>query len=111
MAKITYEQARADHEYLWAIAPADDMTGGYEDQNDLDLLLKNPTKATARCCYVRQIDHWFTAGPERGDISNPDYTKLAEENPSLRTIADRYGILTAWDGSEAGTLEEEEEEE
>ena len=109
-ARISHEQARADHEYLWAIAPADDMTGGYVDQEDLYRLMRCPTKATARGCYVSQIRYWFDRGPGRENIRNPDYTKMAEGYPGLRAIADRYGIDTAWDGSEAGTLEEEEEE-
>ncbi|NTF23580.1 hypothetical protein G6L37_34985 [Agrobacterium rubi] len=64
MKKISYEQAREDHEYLWSIGEAYDMTGGYTDQEDLERLLKNPTKAMACDCYCRQIHYWFTQGPE-----------------------------------------------
>ena len=52
---MTYEQARKDHEYLWAIAPAADMTGGYEDQRDLHRLMKSPYRATATSVYCDQI--------------------------------------------------------
>ena len=62
--KTTYEIVKADHEYLWSISPAYDMTGGYVDQGDLAKLLDNPTKATARECLVNQINYWFEVGPE-----------------------------------------------
>lgn len=53
-----YNQARADHEYLWdTYAPASDMTGAYVDQDDLEKLLKNPTKKTAVECYEAQIEY------------------------------------------------------
>ena len=89
MAKVTYEQARADHEYLWSIAPGYDMTGGYVDQEDLFRLLRSPNKATARNCYVQQIQHWFHAGPEayagaRGTVPTGD--------PRVREIMERHDI-------------------
>ena len=63
--RITYKQARADHEYLWeTYAAADDMTGAYVDSGDLRLLLKAPTKRTAADCYRRQIEFWFQIGPD-----------------------------------------------
>lgn len=93
MLKITYEQARKDHEYLWSIAPANDMTGGYVDQDDLEKLLRSPTKATARECYVRQINYWFEAGPQerhaRGEIPWDD--------PRVCEIAKRYGFTADGD--------------
>lgn len=83
---ITYQQARNDHEYLWNThAPADDMTGGYVDSEDLNRLLKNPTKAMARRCYVNQIWYWFQKGPDEaldiGDWRN---------DPVVAEIAERY---------------------
>ena len=83
--KTTYKQAKADHEYLWSIAPASDMTGGYIDQDDLDKLLKNPTKDTARNCYIDQIVYWFEKGPEHDDLCRSWYL-----NPRLLEIAERH---------------------
>ena len=83
---ITYKQARKDHEYLWGTyAPAYDMTGGYVDQNDLDRLLKAPTKITARNCYSNQIHRWFDAGPD-------DSTPIGDwrNDPVVAEIAERY---------------------
>ena len=89
MANVTYKQARADHEYLWSIAPASDMTGGYVDQEDLAKLLKTPTQACARDCYVSQICYWFEAGPEsdRGEAGPVPW-----HIPLVQDIAERYGI-------------------
>lgn len=85
MAKISYEQARADHDYLWKVAPAADMTGGYVDQDDLKKLLQNPTKATARDCYIRQIHYWFQVGPEDSEVPWQD--------PRVHEIAVRHSLL------------------
>jgi len=82
--RVTYEQARADHEYLWSIAPADDMTGGYVDQEDLARLLKSPTKTTAAACYASQIAYWFQVGPDGGSIPWND--------ARVQEIAERFGI-------------------
>ena len=90
MSRITYEQALADHTYLWEeYGPAEDMTGAYVDQEDLTLLLRSPTKATARDCLCRQIDHWFSVGPESqgGCYRRPDPT-----DPELIEIADRHAL-------------------
>ncbi|MVA47753.1 hypothetical protein GOZ83_22085 [Agrobacterium vitis] len=88
MAKVSYEQARKDHEYLWSIGPAYDMTGGYTDQEDLDRLLRNPTKTTARDCYVCQIEYWFMAGPtgDTDDHPNP----VPWKDPRVVEISSRY---------------------
>ncbi|HJV53066.1 MAG TPA: hypothetical protein VJ652_16485 [Noviherbaspirillum sp.] len=91
MAKITYEQAYADHAYLWAIAPAEDMTGGYVDQDDLKRLLRSPTKATARDCLCGQIDYWFQKGPDLSRRDHTDWRTLLDEHPRLAVIAKRYG--------------------
>jgi hypothetical protein len=87
MSRISYEQARADHEYLWrTYGPANDMTGGYVDTGDLVKLLKSPTKATARDCLCSQIAHWFSVGPEPGAAPvDPTDERLLE-------IADRHGV-------------------
>lgn len=48
---MTYEQAKADHEYLWIINAADDMTGGRVGTKLRELGLTRhggwPTKYTA----------------------------------------------------------------
>ena len=85
---ITYEQARADHEYLWeTYGPANDMTGGYVDQDDLRRLMQSPTKATARKCYVDQIEHWFSGGPE------DDAPNGWQADPTVAEIASRHDRL------------------
>lgn len=89
--KITHEQARKDHEYLWAIAPANDMTGGYVDQEDLDLMLQNPTRAQATKCYCSQISYWFSVGPDLGK-GREVWQELGD--PILSEIAERHGIHT-----------------
>ena len=90
MAKITYEQAYADHAYLWDIAPAYDMTGGYVDQNDLTTLLRSPTKATARDCLCDQIEYWFQRGCDDADRIS-DWKTLIGDYPKLVDIAQRHG--------------------
>lgn len=90
---ISYEQARADHEYLWSIGPANDMTGAYVDQDDLQKLLRNPTKATARDCYISQIEYWFQAGPDCGshEISKfKSANSWVDKDRRVREIYDRY---------------------
>ena len=93
MAKVTYEQARKDHEYLWSINPANDMTGGYVDQEDLDRLLKNPAKSTARDIYVSQIEYWFQAGPQGKDAAD----EVPWDDPRVVEIAQRHGAMGAPD--------------
>lgn len=92
---MKYEQVFKDWEYLWAIAPAEDMTGGYVDQEDLDKLLRNPTKRVAASCLKGQIDHWFSAGPSAED--GPwNYSELAAEYPKLLEIAERHRAEPNW---------------
>ncbi len=90
---VTYEQAKADHKVLWDIGPADDMTGGYVDQDDLDKLLASPNKRTAKNCFISQIEYWFQVGTETRcfggrEISNPSDIKL--DHPEIIEIAERY---------------------
>ena len=87
MSKISYDQAFADHQYLWTTyGEAEDMTCAYVDQGDLARLLKSPTKATARDCLVSQIEYWFSAGPDPHGRNTVD-----PNDPELIEIADRYG--------------------
>lgn len=88
----SYEQALADHTYLWEeYGPAADMTGCYVDQEDLKLLLQSPTKATARQCLVRQIEYWFRAGPAIDTEFGENVANLLACDPQLVEIAERYG--------------------
>ena len=92
--KEQYLQVRKDWETLWNIAPADDMTGGYVDQNDLDELLKNPTKKTATKCMTRQIHHWFTAGPDSVECKTLELGSVDDiiaSREEVREVAERYG--------------------
>jgi hypothetical protein len=86
----SYDEVRKDWKTLWDIAPAGDMTGGYEDQYDLDKLLKSPTKRTARECMENQIHYWFQVGPgDEGECQPVDW--FIENNPEVRAIAEKYG--------------------
>lgn len=86
--KPTYAEARADHEYLWRICPAGDMTGGYVDQEDLAILLKKPTAATARDLYIRQICYWFEKGTEDGGKEQVE--QLLLDDWRVQEIHERY---------------------
>lgn len=93
MKRLTYEQAFKDHSYLWGIAPASDMTGGYVDQDDLEKLLRSPTKATARQCLCNQIDYWFQTGPDFRGEGRRDL--IDWKDPTICEIAKRHGCLPA----------------
>ncbi len=86
---MTYEEVYRDWEYLWNIAPANDMTGAYEDQHDLAELLKAPTKATAKRCLLQQIDYWFQTGPDntQGQIHSQE---LFMSDPRVKDIYEKY---------------------
>lgn len=88
MTRISYEQAFADHTYLWEeYGPAADMTGAYVDQDDLAKLLRSPTKVTARDCLCAQIDYWFSVGPE-----GKGHRAVDSLDEHLLEIADRHGL-------------------
>lgn len=91
---MTYEQAKEDHEYLWSIGAAYDMTGGYVDSEDLTRLLKNPSKATAKACLCNQIDYWFQVGPDlNGGNRGEDVREYIQSDPRVAEIAERHGCL------------------
>ncbi len=90
---MTYDEVRKDWEYLWNINPADDMTGGYVDQDDLDKLLKKPTKITARECMQKQIGYWFQVGPDPFGIDSGDPDWYINNDPIVYEIAERYGEI------------------
>ena len=90
MSRITYEQAYEDRQYLWeTYGAADDMTGAYVDQDDLEALLKSPTKATARQCLIKQIEYWFQTGPD-------DRSRVDRDDPVLEDIMERHGVEFWW---------------
>lgn len=88
MAHISYEQAQSDHKYLWNIGCAYDMTGGYVDQDDLNRMLRNPTKVTAIECYKRQIVYWFQVGTEDGGSAIVE--QLLQDDERVAEIYERY---------------------
>ena len=93
---MTYAQARADHEYLWqTYGPAYDMTGGYVESDDLYRLLINPTKTTARKCYVDQICYWLTTGPDPSSVGRQDLSW--QTDPKVRRISRRHGYEYEFD--------------
>ena len=92
----TYDEVRKDWETLWAYGPAYDMTGGYVDQEDLDKLLRKPTKVTARNCMLSQIHYWLDTGPDIDGLGERSTAQKArdeiiENDPAVREIAERYG--------------------
>lgn len=86
-----YQQALKDWDTLWKVGAAHDMTGGYVDQEDLDRLLRNPTKAMATRCLISQIHYWFQAGIETGTEQAKEAALVLAEHPHLEPIAIRYG--------------------
>lgn len=90
---MTYEQALSDHKYLWSIGEADDMTGGYVDQEDLRKLLLSPTKTTARDCLCSQIDYWFSVGPDIQKAIGGSVAELIRLDAKVREIAERHGKI------------------
>lgn len=90
---MTYEQTYKDWKFLFDIDPAYDMTGGYVDSEDLEELLKNPTKKTAKRCLSRQINYWFDVGIQKGfenETTMP--SELVDEYPEISEIAERHFI-------------------
>ena len=95
---MTYEQAFKDWSYLWSIGQATDMTGAYVDQDDLEKLLKSPTKKTAKRCLCDQINYWFDTGPDVGVNCNWSEAVEAKEDllctdERVRDIAERHGCV------------------
>lgn len=104
---MTYEQAYKDHCYLWnTYGSAYDMTGGYGDQRDLTILLKKPSKRTAKECLVHQIHYWFQVGIDYNDYIHSDSNltmsslshgssgipQEAIDDPKVQEIAERHYI-------------------
>lgn len=91
VSRITHEQAYFDRQYLWkTFGPARDMTGGYVDQDDLEALLRRPTKEEAARCLRSQITYWFEVGPDSF------YGEVDREDPTLLAIAERHGTEMLW---------------
>lgn len=88
---ITYQQALSDRQYLWqTYGPAYDYNGAYIVENDLDKLLKSPTKRTATECLCDQIVYWYEAGPENKFVRDP--SRINWEDPKIQEIAERHFI-------------------
>lgn len=94
---MTYEEVFKDWDYLWSISAADDMTGAYVDQEDLDRLLRNPTKKVAKECMLSQIYYWFQKGPDRNDVPE-SYSELIDDYPRVETIREKYGAEVGYWG-------------
>jgi hypothetical protein len=93
MAKVTHDIAYQDRQYLWSFSPAADMTGAYEDQYDLERLLKTPTKAMAAQCLTSQISYWFDKGTQDGGTTQ--VADLLRTDPKVRAIYKRHvGMLS-----------------
>lgn len=93
MSRIPHDTAYRDHQYLWAMGPAFDMTGAYVDQDDLARLLRTPTKNVAADCLSRQIGYWFQAGPDVSENSSArraEVKRLIETDTRVREIYERY---------------------
>ena len=89
---MSYKKTYDDHKFLFDIGSASDMTGGYVDSEDLDEMLKTPTKKTAENCLLRQINYWFEVGTESGGKNGGmSALDLVDEFPRIREIAEEYG--------------------
>tara|TARA_R110000787_G_scaffold197611_1_gene308870 strand:- start:248 stop:565 length:318 start_codon:yes stop_codon:yes gene_type:complete len=91
---MTYDEMYRDWKYLFKkVGCADDMTGGYVDSKDLDLLLKSPSKSTAKRCLSNQIDYWFDTGIQHDNShKGKSIHDLIEVYPKIPEIADRHHV-------------------
>lgn len=92
---MKYEDMKSDWEYLWNIGPANDMTSGYVDQEDLQRLIDSPSKTTAKKCLLNQMNYWFTVGVEprnRSSNSGDDPHIFEKDYPRIPEIAEKYGF-------------------
>lgn len=89
---MTYDEVYRDWCYLFdTVGAADDMTGGYVESNDLDALLRKPTKGTAKDCLNRQIAYWFRTGIAfDSDYAGKSIDDLIAEFPLIEEIAERH---------------------
>lgn len=95
----SYEQAFTDRQYIWnTYTEAYDMSGGYVDQDDLEKLLANPTKTTAKNCLINQITYWFEVGPA-------DPMPGWRDDPTMLDIAERYGCSESHAWNRGGIIE------
>lgn len=89
---MSYKETYKDWKYLFDIGPASDMTGGYVDSEDLDRMLKTPTRKMAERCLSSQITYWFQVGTEDGcgDCCGMMPIDLVDEFPEIIEIAERH---------------------
>lgn len=91
---MTYDEVRKDWKVLFKeYGEAYDMTGGYVDQEDLELMLENPTKRQAKYCMMQQIGYWFQVGPDISEFESAkdNLQRLLETDPVIQGIAEKYG--------------------
>ena len=88
---MKYEEIYDDWKYLFDIGDANDMTGGYVDQEDLSKLLKSPCKKTAASILKNQIEYWFDVGLERDtQYGGLSITEIIKVKPRIAVIAEKY---------------------
>lgn len=62
---LTYDKVFPMWKFLFEdVACANDMTGAYCDQEDLESLIKDPSKKNATNIMKKQIEYWFSHGIE-----------------------------------------------
>lgn len=88
-----FHQVHSDRAFLWCnLGPARDMTGGYVDQDDLELILSNPTKATARKILINHIRYWFDKGTENNPFSGCWRSTVIDNWPAhYERVCEIYG--------------------
>lgn len=93
MASI-YERTYADWKYLFdTVGVAHNMTGAYQDQYDLDRLIRSPSKATAVKVMMNQMAYWFRSGIEFNEMHmNKSIYDLVLEYPRIADIADTISV-------------------
>ena len=91
---MSYDELYSDWKYLFKkVGYANDMTGGYDDAQDLDLLLKSPGKETAKRCLLSQIDYWFNTGIQHDNLhKGKSIHDLIEDCPKISEIAERHNV-------------------
>lgn len=98
MTRHTYEQAKADKEYLFEIGPPNDMMAAYDADELVEQFLSRPTKKTATDILVSMIVGWFSSGPDCYSFGGRELKMSGAQvhidwgNPRIVEIADRYGI-------------------
>ena len=88
---IDYKQARSDYQYLETYGPVHDITERCSPEDNLERMLRNPTRAEAREIYIDLIEAWFRNGwedgmrhvsqaVEPGSVLDPIVTSIAQRH-------------------------------